>query len=195
MDIRRLPESRIGVPSADCGQDAGYWHSVAEIATECEVSELIAGLVVGLQPNICVETGCYHGQTTELIGRALLNNNHGHLISLDTDVECVQIARGRCVGLPVTVIQEDARRWTPLSLIDFAFVDSGNPADRLGDLDQLLPQLHPRCLVVIHDTGTQHALRAPLIEWVGRKGWQLLLLPTPRGLGLLRPPAGLPIVV
>jgi hypothetical protein len=195
VTIAGSSESRHGQPSRDCLSDAGHWHSINDHFTELEVTELIAGLVRGLQPSTCIETGSYHGQTSEAIGQALLSSGHGELITLDTDSECCRITRERCDGLPVIVLDTDARRWQPQTLWDFAFVDSGEPADRIADLDQLRLMAAPQALLCVHDTGTQFSLRLQLRNWAELHSWPLLLLPTPRGLGLLRPPGGGAIIV
>ena len=84
---RLLPESRYIGPTEVCPRPE-RWHSRPDgQSTEIEVSELIGGLVRGLQPDTVVETGSYSGQTTEIILRALDENEHGTLVTCEVDVE------------------------------------------------------------------------------------------------------------
>ncbi len=180
-------ESELNPKSDDCAQASHWWHALDQPSTEWEVTLMVAGLVTGLQPDSCIETGCYLGQTTMMMGQALQASGHGKLLAIDNDRQRCQQARERCVNLPVEVLLTDARNWHPDRHFDFAFVDSGDPKDRMGDLNVLLPWLAPNAVVVFHDSGTQFGLRYQLEEWVAstRGMWRMILLPTPRGLAIL----------
>lgn len=186
MPHLRRSESELQQKSSDCLGDASHWHAEDLAATEWEVSELVRGFVLGLQPELVIETGCYKGQTTEAIGRALVLNRHGQCIALDTHPDYTRATRARCKDLPVIVLNEDARHWKPLSPVDLAFIDTGDPADRLADLVQLLPVLSPQAVVLFHDTGTQFGLRNKLVTWCANNHFDVILLPTPRGVGIVR---------
>src|SRR4051812_15337510 len=107
-----LPESRFTRPTALCPNPHRWW-STDDDSTELQVSEMVAGLIRGLQPDYCVETGSAFGQTTETIGKALLKNGHGILHSLETDPGRVAQTRARIDGLPVTVFQMASLDFTP----------------------------------------------------------------------------------
>jgi predicted O-methyltransferase YrrM len=179
------PESKWNVKSADCGQPIDCWHASDRSATELEVTGLVCGLVRGLQPLVCVETGCYRGQTSNLIGAALVANKRGRLLALDLDDAALEVARAHCLGLPVSVMRGDARRFLYPDGVDFAFIDTGDPADRMEDVLALQPYLAPHAVLVLHDTGTQFGLREPLLAWADAHCHGLTLLPTPRGIGIV----------
>jgi predicted O-methyltransferase YrrM len=160
---------------------------VDDLAAEMEVSALIGGLVRGLQPNVCVELGTYQGQTAKQIGLALAANGHGHLVSFEPDAHCRSLALSACQGLRVVVMDGDFHQWQPQRPIDFAWVDHAEPCDHLDGVAWLAPLMSPRGVIAVHDTGTQFPLRDRLIKWCIAHGWGPLLLPTPRGMALLRP--------
>lgn len=178
-------ESTHNPPSLDCGQPIDQWHARDRSATEVEVTAMMFGLVVGLQPVNCVETGCYRGQTSYAIGRGLVANGRGKLLAIDTDMQYVRLTAGLCDGLPVTALCADARNWKYEAGVDFAFIDTGNPADRMQDLAALIPYLASHAVLVFHDTGTQFGLRKQLVQWADDNRHNLVLLPTPRGVGIL----------
>lgn len=151
------------------------------------MSKLVAELARGLHPDLAVEAGCFRGDTSWRIGLALEENHHGELYALDTDANAIRSAELRCVALPVHVVLTDARTWIPPAPIDFLFIDSGEPPARIIDLRHFAEYMSPRGLIVIHDTGHQTTLRQAVRKWAEEHRWQLIYLPTPRGLALLRP--------
>ena len=187
---RGLPESRIRPPSAAGGLDLTYWHSCSEHDTEEEVSLMIGGLVTGLAPDTVVELGAYHGQTSQAICYALAAARHGYLWSLELDPACCEIASRRVPVAWGSVLQVDARTWIPPAPVDCLYIDHGDPATRFEVLDHYLPHLSPRAVVVWHDTGPQFELRSQLLmHWVMELEWQIVLLPTSRGVGLMHRPS------
>ncbi len=179
-------ESEIQQASADCGGDPSWWHALDEPTTEIEVSEFIGALARCLQPETCVETGSYYGQTSRAIGEALRRNGHGKLYALEIHPPYAEATRHVCRGFPVEVVECDARQWIPPVYIDFAFIDTGAPADRDQDILHLLPHLSPHAVLAVHDSGTVGGLRPKLLDLEARGIVKLLLLPTPRGVALLR---------
>lgn len=176
------PESRFTKPRPDCPHPE-YWSSTDDDSTEIEVSELVGGLVRGLQPNFCVETGTAWGQTTETIGQALRANGRGHLVTLEVDAERVRYSQRRCDGLPVTVLQQSSMTWTPSEQIDFAWFDSLFPL-RAAEFRRYLPHMRRGAIVGFHDTGPQHPLR-PDIDALADEGLlRVTYFPTPRGFAL-----------
>lgn len=143
-------EARFFAPEGCCPHPH-YWHSVDDESTEVEVSEMLAGIVRGLQPDFCLETGAAFGQTSEAIGRALLANGHGHLVSLETDPERVMDCAVRCEGLPVEIIGSSSMDWQTSEPIDFAFFDSALSL-RVDEFHRFLPLMHSGTFVAFHDT-------------------------------------------
>lgn len=170
-----LAESTWTAPRAEC-PNPGWWHAPDDESTEVEVSVLVAGFVRALQPEIVVETGSAFGQTAEAIGVALQANGHGFLWTLETDPERAAATRQRCAGLPVAVVEEDSRTWTPPGPIDFAWFDSALTI-RTDEFRRFRPSFSPRCVVGFHDAGPQHGIRQSIEDLHG--SW--LYLPTPRG--------------
>lgn len=180
-----LPESRFTPSRPDCPHPE-WWSSTDDDSTELEVTELVAAFVRALQPDMVVETGTAWGQTAEAIGRALLANGHGRLVTLETDLERVAAATKRCVGLPVTVRTRSSLDYTPDCPIDFAWFDSLTDL-RHREFMRFLPHLSYRAVVGFHDTGPQHPVRRHLERLVAN---ELLpgpmYLPTPRGVCFAR---------
>lgn len=179
-------ESRF-TPSTEACPHPERWHSTDADSTEIEVSQLIAGLVVGLQPELVVETGSAWGQTTKLIGEALRHNGHGELHSIEPDPERVEHTRNLCTAkgggewLPVKVHEMKSLDWVPPGPIDFAFFDSLIEL-RVPEFEGYLPHMHQGTIVAFHDTADHHGLW-PHIAGLERAGKLLpIRLPTPRGL-------------
>lgn len=186
-------EAEFTRPRPDCPHPE-YWHAPDAYATEAEVTDLVAAMVVALQPEFVVETGTHTGTTALAIGRALARNGHGRLVTIEREPlkaiqvgefiarESVDTAAGP-VPLPVTVVAGDSLAYVPDQPIDFAFMDSAIDA-RVPEYRRFLPHLSPRAVVMFHDTGPHHAL-APQLDQVG--DLDLIYLPTPRGVAIGRP--------
>lgn len=179
-------EARFSPPSRWCPHP-DRWHSTDDHSTEVEVSELIAGLVRGTQPDYVVETGSAWGQTAEAIGKALQANGHGWLVSLEPDPERAEFARERCAGLPVHIRKTISLAFIPGEPIDLLFSDSLFPL-RLEEFRKFERDMPSGALVVFHDTAPgagggqlgnyrglsdQIAAELPHIPWLN--------LRTPRG--------------
>lgn len=179
-----VPESTWTKPRPDC-PNPHYWTSADAMATEAEVTELVAAMVRALQPDFCIETGSWIGTTSHAIGEALARNGHGELVSLEIDVDKCEEARARCAGLPVTVLGASSMTYTPERPVDFAWFDS---ACELRPLEffRYLPAMHDRTVVGFHDTGPQHPVRELLVPLERDGTLQPLYLPTPRGVMFAR---------
>jgi Methyltransferase domain len=172
-------ESRYTSPRVDCPHPE-HWHSTDADSTEFEVSELVAGFVRALQPEVVVETGTAWGQTAQIIGRALERNGHGHLYTLEPDQARVEFSRDRCNGLPVTIVQQDSLTWEPPGPVGFAWFDSLIDL-RAPEFRRYHQWFTPGAVVGFHDTGPQHRLR-PHIDKLAADGLiSVIYLPTPRG--------------
>lgn len=131
-----------------------WWHAENDTGTEIEVSEFIGGLVRLIQPEICVETGSYYGQTSVKIGEALAKNGHGKLYTLESVDGVYEIACGATRGLPVQCVLTESRKWTPPGTIDFLFLDSND--DRRLEFEHFLPWLERGSVFCLHDTNAPH---------------------------------------
>ena len=141
-------------PSPWCPEPR-YWHCEDNGgATENEVIELAAAFIRALQPEVVAETGSYTGAASVAFGAALARNGHGALHTIELDPDLAARTRGRCAGLPVTVITGSALDWDPPEGIGFAWVDGS--WDRDQELDRLLPRMLPGAIVGIHDTAPHH---------------------------------------
>ena len=168
-------ESELTAPSAHC-PSPHYWHAHDGMATEVEVLELVAAFVRALQPELVVETGTHRGFGAEAIGRALVENGHGHLYTLEIDPALHAEASERVDGLPVTCLLQPAQEFTPPAPIDFAWFDSETNL-RVSEFVTYREFMHDRTLVGFHDTSPHHGYR-PTLDALGIA---LLDLPTPRG--------------
>jgi len=169
----------------ECPQP-GRWSAPDGVATETDVSALLGALVRALKPDLVVETGSYLGHTTEAIGRALAAEGRGALISYEVAADRAASVRQRCIGLPVTVSEQDSRTAVFVGrIIDLLFLDSEYEA-RVEEIVRFREWASPRCVLVAHDTVVDDYRRAldRLAELGKTTPW--LYLPTPRGLGLAR---------
>jgi predicted O-methyltransferase YrrM len=181
-----LSEARWTAPREEC-QHPELWTSTDVQSTEVEVTSLVAAFVRALQPEFVIETGTCIGQTAEAIGLALAANRHGRLVTLEPDNRLARIARARCGGLPVTVVERESLDYLrDISRLDersvgFAWLDSLMDL-RVPELESLRDYgwLAPGAVIGVHDTGSHKAAllghQLLSIPWL-----QTLSLPTPRG--------------
>lgn len=156
----------------------GWWHSTDNQSTEIEVTELAAAFVRALQPDYVVETGACIGQTSHAIGLALRENGHGQLVTLETDPERAAIARRRCAGLPVTVLETPSLEFEPTEPIGFAWLDSLIEL-RVPEFHRFRPHLVDGAVVGFHDTGPHFGDYGADIDAID--GLSTIRLRTPRG--------------
>lgn len=178
-------ERRFTAPRPDC-PNPERWHARDEQATEDEVTNLVGAMVGALQPNLCVESGTYMGDTAWAIGTALVRNGIGHLFTLEIDRVRFEAAQAMLNIPTVTVVHTSSLTWTPPASIDFAWIDCDAQRRQLV-LRAWLPWMHERTVVGIHDTGPQHPVR-DLLRPLEDEGLLLsvLDLPTPRGVCFAR---------
>lgn len=131
-------------------------HNMSHYGWSCEIeiAELLYALVRYVKPELAGEAGCYIGIGSYAIGRALLDNGKGRLITCDVDESHCATTVKRCDGLPVDVIHAsvlDVEEW-PYAQV--AFIDSSYET-RLPAFDKLLPG----ALALIHDTRQEPSVR------------------------------------
>lgn len=166
-------------PPAPWCQQPQYWHADDGNGTEHEVTELVAAFVRALQPEVVAETGAYTGQTSVAIGAALLRNGHGRLWTVEIDPGRAELARSRCMGLPVEVITGDSLSWDAPSGIGFAWIDGGG--DRALEITHLFGCLAPGAILGMHDAGPQHVFTDQVQPLVAEGYLKPITLHTPRG--------------
>ena len=170
-------ESTWTAPRADCPHPE-RWSACDPQSTELEVSELVGAFVRALQPDYVVETGTCLGQTSWIIGQALVDNGQGRLDTIEYDPERVEFARRQCAGLPVTVHQMDTMTFTPAEPIGFAWFDSETHL-RIPEFERYRSSMLPGAIVGFHDTGPHKGSWSDaLLELPGTRA---IRLPTPRG--------------
>jgi predicted O-methyltransferase YrrM len=160
-----------------------WWHADDNQATEHEVTRLVAAFVTALQPQYVVETGTNSGQTALAIGRALKENGHGHLDTLETDAELAKAAKEKLHGLPVTVLNQSSMNFHPGQAIDFAWLDSETYL-RVGEFNLFQPFMHEGTIVGMHDTAPHHGVYGDLVDQL--PGTRSIRLHTPRGVTFLQ---------
>lgn len=172
-----VSEATWTAPRADC-PNPGHWHSTDNQSTEIEVTELVAAFVRALQPEFVLETGSCIGQTSHAIGLALRENGHGRLVTLETDHERAAVARRRCTGLPVRVLEMPSLEFEPLEPIGFAWFDSLIEL-RVPEFERFRPNLVDGAVVGFHDTGPHFGSYGDTIDAID--GLSTMRLRTPRG--------------
>lgn len=186
-----LPESEVTPPSEWCPHPQ-LWSSTDDESCEVEVAELVAALARAVKPDYALETGTAFGQTTRAIGRALGQNGHGHLYSLDFGPERAAAAAERLSDLPrVSVVCASSFEWEPPGGVRFqlAFLDC-DFHHRHTVFRHFLPWLDRGAIVAFHDVSPGFAegphgwgAGMPLIEPLAEEGLlRFVTLHTPRGL-------------
>lgn len=154
-----------------------FYHCADDDSIEAEVGDFLYGLVRALQPEYCIETGTAWGETAERLGRALNANNHGRLITLETNVERFQFSKNRVLNLPVECLNISSLEYTPVETIGFAFFDSLLDL-RLEEFNLYKPFFDDRTIFCFHDTAPH---KADYLEDIGDDILKIRLH-TPRGL-------------
>ena len=178
-------EDRFTAPSERCPHPE-WWHSVNGNATELEASILIAGLVRATQPEFVVETGSWEGQTTELIGKALIENGHGTLDSLEIESGVFQRATQRCADLSsVNIINIDTFQYVPPKPINLLFIDGAY--DREGEAKHIFPYMDKRSIVIMHDSASLFK-QTHIKDMIEIRGGEYIDIDIPRGLLIVKLP-------
>lgn len=160
-------------------------------ATEVEVTRFVADLVRLLAPEVVVETGTYQGDTAVAIAGALWINAErgvpGHLHTFEVDRDRHETASARLLGDTVTPYCHPVTDWTPPAPITLAFIDGGDGDARLHDIAHLHPHMKPGGIMLLHDTMFAVA-RKRWRPWLRERGYDLVTLPTPRGITIIQHP-------
>lgn len=170
------PESVLITPTELC-PEPHLWSARDAEASEVEVGDFMFGLVRLVKPKVVLETGCYQGDTTLALVRAVESNGFGSVYSCDTDntrvrdsyIQCLHSKRlniWACTGVQLCERVSD---------VDLAFIDSNG--DRLEECKSLQMK---KGFVVVHDMNWKSL--APIREL----GWNEIFFPTPRGISLFK---------
>jgi len=176
-------ESRYTEPRPDCPHPE-RWHSDDWDSTEHEVTALVAAFVGALRPELVLETGTAFGQTAYAIGAVLAEAGVGRLVTIEPVEDRIHIARKRCKGLPVEVLEASSLdvHLEVEEQIGFAWFDSLLPL-RAPEFRHFYPAMAPGAFVGFHDTSPHHGQQ--LWADILRLEDEGLLLPvrlrTPRG--------------
>lgn len=170
-------ESRFTGRSENCAHP-DRWHSADTDATEDEVSEFVYGLIRGIQPDVCLETGTHLGHTSFQIGSALKKNGQGVLHTYEPQEAKVAQASALCKGLPIVFHAEKSMSPWSFGEIDFAWFDSLLPL-RAAEFDYYYQFMNSRTMVAFHDAGAHHGPWSDVIR--NHPNVKVIDLPTPRG--------------
>jgi predicted O-methyltransferase YrrM len=185
----KLKEIEVTAPTDICPHPE-WWNSEDVWGTEVENSILIAALVTATQPEFVVEIGSYTGQTTELIGNAVIENGHGEFVSLEIDHVKYNIATTRCMKLlsndNIHIFNMDSRTFVPPKPIGLLYVDGG--PDRQIDVRYYSPYMAPHSMIIVHDMAHQDYIEKipEMLESCGSS--EYIRIDSPRGLVIIKLP-------
>lgn len=180
--------------------------SFNDAGVETETGEFLYGMVRVLKPLNVLETGTHWGVGAAYMGQALLDNNQGHLDTIEFDPANIDKAKKRMVDLQLSDRVQchfgDARTFIPVTDYGFILLDT-EPQTRFGELLRYFPHLLPGGYIFIHDLhrhmhqipNEEHGFAWPFgpvpaefINLVTSGQLRPMHFPTPRGLtGFYKP--------
>jgi len=170
--------------------DTSLWHSTDSESTEWEVTDLIWGFIRALQPEVVLETGSAFGQTTRAIARALQENGHGFLHSVDFTPDRVETVNASLVDAGLDrfahVHLHDALTWEPPegTVFGFVFLDS-DLKTRYQEFHHYRRWMRPYTVVGMHDMDAYFEPmgggRSRVLPLIAEGQLDAFFLPTPRG--------------
>lgn len=138
----------------DRAREEGWGWSGEGMETEQEVLHLLTALVLVTKPDVCVETGTYHGHGTKAIVQGLMANDRGHLWTVENDHYLVEKLEQLTIPR-TTLVEADSAEWSANeapSSINFALVDcSPETGHRVEVFKNLLPKMKRGGLICCHD--------------------------------------------
>lgn len=176
------------IPTQECSKPE-TWRAFDEMSAEVEVLEFWAQLVRTIKPQLIVETGTFRGLSAFYMGRALLQNGSGKLITFEINPELHDHAKKMMERGKLTTVEtrlESSLTGEVSGTIDMLLLDS-EPTIRIDELVKFWPQLSPHALIMFHDVCTNQwhrPLREKVLELDRQGKLSVVLLPTPRGLAL-----------
>lgn len=178
-----MPEKT--VPSSECPNPQS-WSMIDGWTAEVEVLEFLYALVRLTKPSYAIETGTWHGYAAMSIGKALRDNGHGRLATIELDPHSCAIARERLrsEGLEevVSLFNQSSLTIEPECAIDFLLLDS-DVGIRSAEFRRYLPKLTKEAIVLFHDTSETHGVvKDDILKLVGEGCLEGLFLKSPRGI-------------
>jgi predicted O-methyltransferase YrrM len=181
-------QAEVSAPTLECAEPQ-LWQCFDVMSAEVETLEFMAQLVHTVKPRLVVETGSCHGLSAFYIGRALVENKRGRLVTYEVVEELYWetknfIHRGGLDGVVECRLQSSSEAQID-EPIDLLFADS-QEAIRVQEIEHFWPQLSATSLVVVHDvnSGAHKDLRGQILELDKAHTLSVVLLPTPRGLAI-----------
>ncbi len=175
-----------------------YHISSAYGAVEIEVGEFLYSFVRCLKPKIILETGTAHGYSALHMGQALKDNGFGILYSCDIDPNCIVKSRSRIAQADLAEHVEiihcagvDIIKNTGVTECDMIFLDSDctgtHPYELVkSEFFALKDYLIEGGFVLLHDVVCCDGPKKLFNENVSTGWWDKMIIPTCRGLGVLR---------
>lgn len=196
LELKR--ESEFTKPREECPHPE-HWTAADDQATEAEVLDGLWGMIRMLQPEFVIETGTYRGDGTLAMVKALRQNGHGQLVTLEIE-ESLHLSARRYVTessagredthdcmvrwgeVGCLFLHQDSLTYDPPYPVDFVWFDSLNARTRCLEFMRYYPMMHERTVVGFHDTGRHHASVREAVDLLAAY-WLLVpvFLPTPRG--------------
>lgn len=125
-----------------------------DAGVECETGEFLYAMTQILKPQNVLETGTHKGVGASYMGMGLLDNNFGHLDTIEFLPEIYEVAKSRIerIGLSSVVSCHlmDARKFEPDVFYDLILLDT-EPQTRFGELLKFEPFLNDGGYIFIHD--------------------------------------------
>ena len=179
-----------------CPAERGHlfsgWDSYS---VEVETGELLAGLIRSFKPEYVLETGTYHGRSTEILADAIRRNGIGQIISLECCHDCFSQASRQLRDRPeVHLVCVDSLAWLREyngPKFGFVFLDSDRHT-RVEELKLIRDRSLALGPVLVHDTSRRRgeagytddldfptaldAVGLPSLENPFARGWRLFNL-------------------
>jgi predicted O-methyltransferase YrrM/glycosyltransferase involved in cell wall biosynthesis len=201
--LPKVPRKSLALPDRDAipektipsvhGKPSRLWSMFDGFTAETEVLDLLYVLVRLIKPERVLETGTWIGLSSCAMGRALVANGFGRLITLEVSADAHECALENLkryqVDHVVDALLLSSLEFAPTEKLDMAIFDS-ELALRIEEFDRFKNWLRDGAVVVFHDTAPHHAVVGDGVKDLVAKGLIVGLdLPTPRGvfIGKLAP--------
>jgi predicted O-methyltransferase YrrM len=166
-------------------------------SVECEVGELLYGLVRVIKPNNILETGIYHGWSTAYLAAGVLENKIGHIDTVEFEKQHIDEAWALWARLEVNSCidahLESSLDFTTDKQYELVLLDT-EPQLRYLELERFWNNIVPGGIIVIHDLSWDLGSGAPQFwlhkEIIDQKikdhELQVINFLTPRGITILQ---------
>lgn len=187
-------------PSPEC-PDPSLWRAIDNFSSEVEVLALLFALTAAVKPVVAVESGTWHGHGSRAIAAGLRVSGRGHLWTVERDATVAARTRAALAddgyadlvtvahGDDVAVVAGKAIAAAG-ELVELYYCDSDDLFNgaRAREIRRMLPLMAQRGIVVAHDvTPALFAAHRRDVQALADEGLvDVVMLPTPRGLAILR---------